>query len=397
MTGISTLGQSLSQIKQLKNQQVTLDRLATQLNTGKKTQRFAGLNNDVLATKRARADFRSLDTYIQNTKNGNIRMELMLNAIEEVQAQSRIFGDRLLGFSQETVHQKGDEIIYDDPLTPFVETKGVGVTSADPDGDFAGLMSAAEDLFNVVTNLVNIQEGDQYLLGGADILTKPLGNTDGLQSAIGNLIDDWKSGAISNDDLIASLTTDNTAANPNALTDTVIGFSSALSSDNVGKVTVRASENVEVDYTVKANADPFRDILVGLSFIMNEGLPPIADAYIPPNAYPGTPDVEGAPGDTLDSMKDNFFTVFNSIQAMVEEAIKDIDPIRFRVESSRARIQELQIDHAETQAFLGEIISDVEDVDLTEIGAAVSALSIQIEASYAVTGRIQQLSLVNFL
>lgn len=397
MTGISTLGQSLSQIQRLQDMQATFDTLATQLNTGKKTQKFSGLGNDVLTTQRARADFSSLDTYIQNTINGERRMALMLGAIEEVQAQARIFGDELLGLSQETVHQQGDEIIYDDPLTTAIETTGVGVTSAEPDGDLQRVINAAEDLFAVVSHLMNVKDGDQYLLSGADSSTKPLGNTDSLESAVGSLISDWKSGAITNDELVASLTSGDTSSNSRAITDTTIGFSSALSANNVGKITVRASENIEVDYTVQANADPFRDILVGLSFIMNEGLPPVADAYTPPNEYPSTPDAQGAPGETLDEMKDNFYAVFNSVQIMVESAVQDLDPVRFSVESARARTQGLAIDHANSKSFLENIISEIEDVDLTEVGAMITSLGVQLEASYAVTAQIQNLSLVNFI
>jgi len=39
MTGISNLGQALTQIELLKSQQVTLDGFSTQIATGKKTQK----------------------------------------------------------------------------------------------------------------------------------------------------------------------------------------------------------------------------------------------------------------------------------------------------------------------------------------------------------------------
>ncbi len=397
MTGVSTLGQSLAQVRRLELQQSNLGNLASQLATGKKTQKFSGLGNDILTSKRARADFKSLDSYIQNIKNGDRRMKLMLNSIEEIQGQSKTFSGSLIIFSQQDVHQKGEEIIYDDPLTAIKENERVGMTSSEPDVEMASLVQFADSLFDIVSDLLNARDSDQYILNGADVSTQPLGSADALNSAVTQLITDWKDGTITNDQLIADITSGDTTNNPDALTDTTIGFSSALSAGNVGNVSVRAADNLDIDYTVRANEDPFRDLLVGLAFLKNETLLPIADTYTPPNEYPGTPDAQGAPGANLDEMKENFFTVFNSVQAMIENAIGDIDTVRFRVETSRARVDQLKQSHQEVQNFLTGVISEVEDVSLDQVAVEISTLQVHLEASYAVTAQLQQLTLVNFI
>lgn len=393
MTGISTLGQALNRADRITEQQRLFDSLATQLSTGKKTQRFAGLGNDVLTSKRARADFSSLNIYIQNLTNGDRRINLANSAINEIKSQTETLSGALTLFSQESAHQQGDIIFFDDPVTITInENQQLGYTSAEPDVDFQNLIDLADSIFDIVADLLNFQDGENYLLNGADVGTRPLGDTGTLDSALSNLIQDWKDGTISNEDLIADLTSGDTTNNSDAITDTIIGFSANLSADNVGDTFVRASDTIEIETTVKANEDPFRDILVGLAFLKNPTLPPIADAFPPVG-----PNVDGAPGADVDEMKENFYTIYNSVVNMVESALDDIDNIVFRTESARARMDDVKESHIQTQNFLQNNIDDIENVNIDEVALQISTLQIQLEASYAVTAQVQQLSLVNFI
>ena len=54
MAGISTLGQYLRQISELKTQQVSFTNLSQQLTSGKKTQNLSGLGNDIIRSMRSR-------------------------------------------------------------------------------------------------------------------------------------------------------------------------------------------------------------------------------------------------------------------------------------------------------------------------------------------------------
>lgn len=398
MTGISTLAQALDQIERIKDQQSLFATLATQLSTGKIAQKFTGLDTDVLISKRARADFKSIDMYMSNITNANRRIRLMLNSIEEFKAQAEDFANSLMSFSQQSVHQQGNKIEYDDPLTTQIEVTHVGMTSDEVDGDFAAIRQFAGDVLSFMKDLLNAQENDRYLLGGADTLTRPLNDTGTLDSAISSLIGGWKAGTISTDNLVADLRDRTaTAGNPDALTDTIIGYSAALSSGNVGNIFIRADEFSEIDYTALANEQPFRDIVVAAAYLMNESLPPMADAYIEPNTYPGVPDAEGAPGATLDEMKDNFFQVFNQLTAMVNKAIDDIDQVRFKLENVRARLNQVNVGHQNQKTLLLDTIGEVEDADTNEVAVRIQQLQIQLEASFRVTAKLQDLSLANFL
>ncbi|MCB1784387.1 MAG: hypothetical protein KDI13_10390 [Alphaproteobacteria bacterium] len=397
MTGVSTLGQALRQIENIKNQQTAFNTLSSQLTTGKKSLSFTGLGTDTLASTRARTSLSSLSVYASNIDRADLRINLMLNSVEEFQSQTGNISSALVNFLQEGVHQKGATITYDDPSTPEVEETPVGMTSAESDNDLQSLIDIAGNLYDFMISLLNTKDGDRYIFGGAETLTKPLNDGGTLDAAMSSLITNWKSGSITTDELIADLT-DRTATNGNAdaITDTLIGYSSSLSSGTAGKVFVRADKSAELDYTTLANDQSFRDIIVALSFLKNENLPPIADVY-EDGVYPGTPDAQGAPGADIEEMKENFYAVFNKVVSMVDSAIDNIDSTRFNLESVRAQMKQIADDQTNQKTLLLNVVSDIEDVDVNEVAVKINALQVQIQTSYSVTALASQLSLVNFL
>ncbi|MCK5284124.1 MAG: hypothetical protein KAJ86_00910 [Alphaproteobacteria bacterium] len=400
MSGISTLGQILDQIERIKDQQTLFSSLSTQLASGKKTQKFEGLGTGLLTSKRARADFKSLDTYTNNITNADRRINLMLRAIEEFKAQAKHFSNALIGFSQEGTHTEGENVYWDDPTTPdVIENIPVGVDSENTDVSFRTLQSLAGNLFDLFVDLVNIQEGDRYLLGGAETLTKPLDITGTLDAAISTLITDWKGGTLTTTDFIADLkdrTT--TGGNTNALTDSIIGYNAPLSNNTVKDIFIRVDDIIKIEYTALANDQAFRDIIIAVSYLKNETLPPLADE-VEIDSVTGLPVVltNGAPGTDTDEMKDNFYRIFNELGTMVNRAIDDIDQQRFKLESVRARIDGFKENHENEQNVLLSTIANIEDVDINEVAVKITTLQIQLEASFMVTAKVHELSLVNFI
>lgn len=398
MTGISTTARLNSQVDRLTTQQTTLETLAMQLATGKKTQEFSGLGDDTLTSIRTRASFKANQVFQDNISSADRKMQLMLQSTKEIKSQSENLSGQLVLFSIESTHQKGDSVGYVNPLAPEgTPAEILGMSSAEPSVEFQTMQDLAENLYKIVTDLLNVKDGDSYLLSGADTGNKPLNDSGLLDSAMTDLIAKWKDGTIGNNELIADLTSGDTSSNPDAINDTTVGFNSNLSSDNVGDISVRATETLEVDYTVKANEDPFRDILVGLAFLKNASLGPIADAYIAPNEPPAAPDVQGAPGATVDEQKENFFKVYDAVAKMTADAIDGIDAINGRVETARARINDLNDAHKQEAAILSDITASVEHVNLDQVAVEISSVQTRLQASYAVSARVQELSLVNFL
>jgi flagellar hook-associated protein 3 FlgL len=402
MTSVSTLGQSLNQIDLIKQQNRLLTTLSTQMSTGKKTTVFSGLGTDVLTSKRARANFKSIETYQNNIDIADRRIRLMLNAINEFKQQAELLSSAIVGLSQQGAHQKnGDFVMWDDPLTTADDPIQVGVNTAEMDVEFRTLQDLATNLYDYMIDLLNAKETDRYLLNGADTLTKPLTDTGALDAKMTNLLTNWKDelspNTISTDDLISALRSRTTAQNANAITDTIIGYSPALSAGNVGDIFIRVSESSEINYTALANDTSFRNILTGLSFMKNATLAPIADVFAEPYTLGDAPIVNGAPGDTIQEMKQNFYAVFNAVGQMVEEGINAVDTIVAQLEGDRARLNEIRIGYTEQKNALLTTISDVEDVDTNEVAVRLTALQVQLDASYRVTALLQDLSLANFL
>ena len=395
MTGISTLGQALDQIERFKEVQFRFATLTTQLATGKKTQQFTGLGNDILTSQRSRADFKSLTAFQNNITHADRRINITLNTIEEFKAQAENFAAALIGFSQESTHQEGDIVYFDDPVTPnIVENIQIGQSSATPDVDFETLQDLAGNLFDFMVNLLNQQDGDRYVLSGAETTTQPLVDGGTLDSSINALLTGWKTAGITTTELISGLRSRDASLDPNAITDSLIGYSAPLSSGAVKDIFVHVDENTDLDYTALANDPAFRDIIVALAYFKNENLPPIADEIDPATMIVTT---QGAPGTTLDEMKDNFYEVFNNLKGLVNNAIDRIDGVRFKLETVRARIADIRQSHEEEQNLLVSTIDNIENVDINEVAVEINSLQVQLEASFRVTSRLQQLSLVNFI
>lgn len=279
----------------------------------------------------------------------------------------------------------------------------IGVNSGKLDAEFATIQNSASDLYDFLVDLLNVQDEGRYLLGGADTTTKPLNDTGALSSKISTLLGNWQDETLppatnlSNTELISAYQSRTFSQDVNAITDTTIGYSSALSSGNAGKVFVRVRESSELDYTVLANEEAFRDILVATAFIKNGDFAPIADVYADPYTPGDLPIENGAPGATLSEMKDNFFAVFNDLATTINNSIDDLDQARFRIESDRARIDQIKQAYAQEKFLFDKTVADVEDADLNQVAIEIQTLQIQLEASYMITARVSELTLVNFI
>ncbi len=397
MSGVSTLGQALRQIEHLNSQQVLFSELSGQLATGKKTQFYSGLGTDALTSVRSRTQISSISVYKDNITRADTTISLTLTSISEFQEQSRKFSSTLIGLVQQGSHQTGQDVRYDDPATPEIEDTIFGNTSANVDADLKSVFDHAENLFGFLGELLNTKEGDRYLLAGADSSQKPFSDTGTLEASLNTLIVSWKDGTITTDELIADIT-DGTAlaGNPNALTDSVIGFSSSLSNGTAGNVFVRADETSEFKYTTLANENSLRNMMVALAVMKNENLPPVVDVY-ENGVYPGVVDANGAPGVTAEEQQANFYKLFDAMVKIVSESIDEVDQIRFRMETVRAQMNETKQSHISQENLLLNTVSSVEDVDINEVSVRIITLKTQLEASYSVTSLIQGLSLVRFL
>lgn len=389
VTSISTLGQSLTQISNIKRQQFSLNDLQYQLSSGKISRNFSGLETNAIISKRSRAEFNSIETYMNNITIADRRLEYMSTSIEELQAQAGNIADIVASEIQE------GEI------------------------DLEQIHDLTEKIMDFMEDLINAQDNERYVFGGSNTTDQPLSLASGtLSTFLKGELTDWQAETLTTQDLITSYR--NT-------TDTVVGYNAPLTNGDVGKVTVRADKHVEIDYTTLANAKGFKDIIIATQMLNELTVTDTSEVYhiekiklqvedfegvtvpsdLPQTAPPATALTLPADFDdpaVLEQLReennlraDNFFNILNDLGRMINNAIDDLDQARFNLESDRARLSEIKDQHGLDKATVLNTISDVENADIEDVAVKLNYLQIQLEASYRVTASVSGLTLATFL
>lgn len=373
MTGISNLGQALDQISRLKNQQITLDNFSTQIATGKKTQQFSGLNGDILRTQRARADLNKLDQYSTNITNAHRRIQLMTSSVQQISSQANLLSNAL------TVQPQGGEY-----------------------PDFETTKQLATDVYDFIIDLMNTKDGDRYLFAGSDSSVKPIEDEGLFDTFLGDFryddidlvtpaqvsgfIGDWGAGLITTDEFIAAYQNVN---------ENILGYSESLVSGNTGEVRVRVDENSDFDYTLLANTEGMKELVIALGVLKN--MPP-------PEHAPGALNDPNVPLSALETppfpseeRQQNFYAVINDIAETIVKAVDKLNRDEYRLSLVEAQTENIQEQYVYQTNALQNTIGEIEDVDLTETVARLQQVQLGLEASFSVTALISDLSLVNFL
>lgn len=136
-------------------------------------------------------------------------------------------------------------------------------------------------------------------------------------------------------------------------------------------ITTRISTNERIETSANANADPFRDL---------------ASVYAMISDFP------------IDKLDDQTYqVVLDKAIAVVGQAIGDLTGLRAQLGTSQERISSSN-DRMDLQmTILNEHVNFLEGVDPYEASANVNALLTQIQTAYALTARLQNLSLVNYI
>ena len=374
MTNISTLGQSIDQIMRLKVQQQTIDDLSTQIASGKKTQQFSGLGTDILRTKRARADIAALQQYSTNITNVHRRIGLMNNAITKISDQAN-----LLSNSLNVAVQEGDA------------------------PDFESIQQLAGDVYDFILDMMNSKDGDRYLFAGSDSAIKPIDDTGLFDSFLGTFVPDetditnpplqasgfigsWGDGTITTDEFIAAYSDTN---------ETILGYSDALVSGTTGDVRVRVDGNSDFDYTVLANNEGMKDLVIAIGVL--KSLPPPEHAPGALNDPTATRAADDIPPWPSAEKQENFYAVVNDLAKTIVQAVDKLEAEEYRLSLIEAQTQIVQEQHELQINAFKSTIAEIEDVDLTETVAKIQQVQISLEASFSVTALLADLNLANFL
>ncbi|MGZ9108290.1 MAG: hypothetical protein ACXW4B_05665 [Micavibrio sp.] len=346
MTFISTMGQTQDQIGRLKALQLQLGTLQTQIATGKKSQTFKGLEGDVVITKRARADFQKLDSYLQNIDRASTRVKMMLSGTQTVQTQANFVLDAIVNQTQ-----KGDI-------------------------ELDSIRRLAENSYDFIIDTLNLQDGGAFIFAGSDSTTQPIIDSGSLDAFYGDLNAQWSSGLLTVTPPNADIADEYISRYRN-IPEVTMGIAGSL--NNAKQVYVRADDTVEINYTLIANNQAFKDIIAAVGAMKNIG------------------DLDNAPGATEAEKQDMFFKVFNDAATLLTSAVDRLDLESFKLSTAQAQLDDVRKSHITEKNVLLSTIAGVEDIDLNEAAVKIQSLSTQLEASYQVTAMVSQLSLANYL
>lgn len=213
----------------------------------------------------------------------------------------------------------------------------VNALNADTGNDLA-LPDQAQAKLDQLAGLLNTQYDGRYLFGGARIDAPPV-DFSGLDPA--------------------DPTYD--PANPTtANAGYYQGDGSTLS--------VRIDKSITLDYGIKADEPGFEKLARALVLTRDNGAPGVIDR-----------------------------TQLEQALALAEQAVKEIPEIRSGIGHAMNVLEDTKTRHGDAQVYAEQVVSDIEDVDIAEVMTRLAADQTQLEASYMVSVRLSQVSLMNFL
>jgi len=309
--------------------------LQRQLASGKKHNTLSDFKTDAFRIQDLRAESSRLDVYSKNMKRVQTRMNIMLDSVE----QMRTLGNQI----QDTIQ----------------------IQTREGEVDIQDINSVADMNLSFLYDLMNAKDGDRYLFAGTDAGNKPLENIDNLINTMDAEVSNWLNGSQTYDDMIANI--DN-------LSDKALGLSSSLSS--AGEVTVKIDNNVNIDYSIKADEDGFKDMLKGFA---------LAKAIRFPDA---------ATDVATESEFHKLLTYTGNLVAGGVEKAKDSS---YSLSSQYSLLKNVQQQNVSQQGMLTTMIEEKENADPSEVIIGLQSMQTQLTASYEVTRIMSEMSLVNFL
>lgn len=253
----------------------------------------------------------------------------------------------------------------------------LGITGSSGGSQIASVQNTVKNAFETATGAANLSASGEYLFGGTNSGTPPLNDyfasggssaktafETSFQTFFGFSIDDPAVAGISGSQMNAFL--DQAAADFDGP-----AWQADWSNATDTPLTSRINTNEVIATSTTANSEGFRKLALG-SVLTTELLGKAL-----------SPDAKSA--------------VAQRATTAIGDAISAIDADRATLGVAQSRVKQAndsisnQIDLVKTQ------MNDLESVDPYEAATRVNTLTTQLETSYALTSRISQLSLLNYL
>ncbi|MBI3441630.1 MAG: hypothetical protein HY052_07510 [Proteobacteria bacterium] len=332
---ISFMAQSQLQSSRLNDLHNTMNDLQRQVTTLKKFDNFSGLGTDAVTLQHLRTASTMTDAYLNNISASSSHMTLM----NQIVTQLSSIGRQMLN----------------------------SVNTSDTT-NMQSLNTLAQQNLKFVEDLLNQQVDGKYLFAGSDSTSQPFIDNSTVNSNFANQVNTWLVNAAPNANTTLLNTTD-------GFTAPQLGLSSGLAAS--GAVTAHIDQNTDIDYTVKADAPGFQDLIRSLAFLAN---------FKAPNP---------AAGDVATTAQ--FSAVLAHITSTLSNSVTEINDTDQQLTSKFNMIKSVQDNHNSDQALLKSQIDSLENADPNSAIILMQSLQTQMTASYQVTKAVSQMSLVNFM
>jgi flagellar hook-associated protein 3 FlgL len=330
---------------------------------------------------RGEAQLARLQTELTTGRHADVNLALGRNA--GVPVALRVEQDRLSGIlsSNVLVAQRLDLTQQTlEQITSGAQRASASLTTALGSGGAAGVAIAnVQSVFQEFTGLMNQSFGGQYLFAGINTDVRPFDDfSAGASSASGSAVStafNSEFGFGSDDPAVSNIT-------PAAMEAFLDGYFAQIFDDNSQwqaswssasdrNIRSRISPQVNAETSLNANAAAFRDITAAYAMVAGLGGQALA-------------------GDTLQ-------LVMSRALSSLSQGVSGINDLRGQLglvqESVSLHSQALE---ARMEINAGYLVA-LEGVDRFEAASRLSEITAQIETSYAMTGRLQSLSLLNYV
>jgi len=326
---VSNLGTNYYNDLIIKNLNLQLQNVNQQISTGQKSQTYGGLGTQA---------GQSLTLNSQNTVlNGYI------NAINATTPQTDNMDTAMTNISSAVSN-----------VVSSLDQISQGGTP-----NLTNVTTAAQNALSQIQQLLNSQVGGTFIFGGDLSNTAPLADTSAVNTNVGAQVNSYGTGPSA-----ATI-----ISNISNLTDAQLGYNTNLAA--AGNVSVRADNNLNIDYTVKADEPQFKNIMAGLSEIANL-------TYNSSDAS-------------------DFWSLFNDAKSRLSTASTTVSQRQGELGVARNQMASLLTAHNNAQLALQTNIGTVDDVDIASASATLSSLETQVQATYESISQTSKLSLVNYL
>ena len=333
---VGTYIQSLGVISRNANIQSQMATLQEQIASGVKHQTFKEYGSEASRIQRFRAELDKVDGFLRNIDLGETIIKQMDQSMEEAEAQM-------------------ENVLSAINLLPAQASEL----------DFDSVKTIANAAQKIMVEIMNANDGNKFLFAGSDTANPPMENFDKAEEEIKYQLTNWLDGTNGTQTMMDNM---------DGLTDSQLGYS--LGVQSAGGVQFRTDESQEADYTVKANGEGFKKMLIGLTALGNLKFP-----------EDGVDDATNA----------DFYEAVDGFYRMINDGVDEIRRARSSLSTAALTLGDAKERHTISKAAFLTNRDLIESTDLNDAVIRFQTLETQLQASYQTTAVLNEMSLARIL